>query len=55
MFNPDVLTIMSKLEEWSEQLRAWIKDNYSNPILWVGILVVAFIFFKVLFDTLNKN
>ena len=49
------LSILSKLEEWSEQLRSWIYDNYNNPILWVGILAIAFIFFKVMFSSLNKD
>ena len=51
----NVMSIMSKLQEWSDQLKNWIFDNYNNPLLWVGILVVAFVFFKVMFGTLNKN
>lgn len=49
------LSIMDKLQEWSDKLKSWIMDNYGNPILWVGILAVAFIFFKVMFSTLNKD
>lgn len=50
-----VMSIMEKLQEWSDKLKSWIMDNYTNPLLWVGILVVAFIFFKAMFGSLNKD
>lgn len=51
----NILSIMSKLEEWSAQLKEWIMANYTNPVLWVGIVAVGFLFFKVMFSTLNKD
>ena len=49
------LGVLETLQEWSDKLEAWIVKNYGNPLLWVGILVVAFLFFKVMFGTLNKD
>ncbi len=49
------LSLFSKLQEWSDKFKNWIMDNYGNPILWVGILVVAFLFFKIMFSALNKD
>lgn len=49
------VTIMETLEKWSENLKSWIMENYGNPILWVGIVVVGLVLFKLLFGTLNRN
>ncbi len=49
------LSIMSKLEEWSEAIKAWIFENYSNPLLWVGIVIGGVVIFKTLFTVLNKD
>ncbi len=51
----NTLTIMSKLSEWSDRLHAWIIDNYTNPVLWIGIVVVGVLFFKIVFGALNKD
>ena len=50
-----VLSIMDKLKEWSDKLKQFVNDNYSNPLLWVGILAFGIILFKVLYSGLNKN
>ena len=49
------LGILKTLEEWSDKLKAFIFDNYNNPLLWCGILGVAFIFFATMFSSLNKD
>ena len=49
------LDILKKLDEWSSKFEEWITDNYSNPILWVGILAFGILLFKVLYDGLNKK
>lgn len=50
-----VLSIFSKLQEWSDKFKSWIMDNYSNPILWVGILGGGFLFYKIMYGALNKD
>ncbi len=49
------LDFFEKLQEWSDKFKEWIMSNYGNPLLWVGILIVAFLFFKIMFGTLNKD
>lgn len=55
MFGILSMSVISKLEEWSDTFRDWIFANYSNPLLWIGILGVAFVFFATMFGTLNKD
>ena len=50
-----VLDFFKTLEEWSEKLEAWLDKNYGNPILWVAILAIGTLFFKMMFSTLNKD
>ena len=51
----EVLGILKTLEKWSDKLKGFIFDNYNNPLLWVGILGVAFLFFAAMFSSLNKD
>lgn len=49
------LGIMKKLEEWSSKLEQWITDNYSNPLLWVGILILGVLLLKIILSSVNKG
>ena len=49
-----ILGIWETLEGWSNDFRDWILKNYTNPLLWVGIIVVAFVVFKSVYSTLNR-
>ena len=51
----EVLSIWEKLEEWSEGLKQWIFANYSNPLLWIGIVGGGFLIFKAVFSALNTD
>ena len=51
----EYLTIWSKLNEWSEALKAWIFDNYSNPLLWIGIIVGGMCIFFATYNALHKD
>lgn len=50
-----LLDIMKTLEVWSEKLKAWIMDNYGNPLLWVGILLFGIVLLRGVFGTINKD
>lgn len=50
-----VLGIWTWLEEQSVKFRDWITQNYTNPLLWVGIVVIGFLVFKSVYSTLNKD
>ena len=50
-----VLDIMKTLEVWSEKLKNWIMDNYGNPLLWIGILLIGIVMLKFVFGTIDKD
>ena len=50
-----VASIWETLEGWAGSFRDWIHRNYANPILWVGIIVVAFLVFRSVYSTLNRG
>ncbi len=51
----NVLSIWSKLNEWSESLKAWIFEHYNNPLLWVGLVVGGLILFTATYNALHKD
>lgn len=50
-----VLTLWETLEEYSDKLKNWIFNNYSNPLLWIGIVGGGFLIFKAVFSALNTE
>lgn len=50
-----VLTLWETLEEYSNRLRDWIFANYSNPLLWIGLVGGGFLIFKAVFSALNTD
>ena len=48
-------TIWETLQNWSVALREFVLRNYTNPLLWIGIIVFAFVFFKSVYSTLNRE
>ena len=50
-----ILTLWETLEEYSDKLKNWIFDNYSNPLLWIGIVGGGFLIFKAVFSALNTE
>lgn len=50
-----ILSLWKTLEEYSNKFRDWIFANYSNPLLWIGLVVGGFLIFKGVYSTLNKE
>ncbi len=50
-----ILTLWDTLNKYSLQFRDWIFDNYTNPLLWVGLVVGGYIIFRAVYSTLNKD
>ena len=50
-----ILNLWDTLNEYSIKFRDWIFDNYSNPLLWVGIVVGGYLIFRGVYSTLNKD
>jgi len=50
-----ILSLWETLEEYSNKFRDWIFDNYTNPLLWIGIIVGGFLIFKTVYSVLNPD
>ncbi len=50
-----ILGLWDTLNNWSLQFKNFIFDNSDNPLLWIGIVVIGFLLFKVVFNSLNKD
>lgn len=49
------LSLWSTLEDYSNKLKEWIFANYSNPLLWIGLVGGGFLIFKAVFSALNTE
>ncbi len=50
-----VLTLWETLEDYSNKLKEWIFANYSNPLLWIGLVGGGFLIFKAVYSALNNE
>ena len=50
-----MLSIMETLEKWTETFKDFIMNNHSNPILWIGIIIIGLAIFGFVYDSLSKN
>lgn len=45
--------------EWLTRLikpfRAWVEANYTNPLLWIGLVVLGLAIFGFTYNALNKE
>ncbi len=50
-----LLSIIDKLNEWIEPVRAWLEANHNNPLIWIGFLVIGIAVFFLTYNALNKH
>ena len=50
-----MLEIIETLEEWIQPFKDFIMENHSNPILWVGIILLVLAVFGVVSKALDKD
>lgn len=50
-----VLGIIESLEKALKPFREWIQDNYSNPIMWLGLFVLGLLVFQFTYSALQKE
>lgn len=50
-----ILSLWETLEEYSNKLKEWIFANYTNPLLWIGIVGGGFLIFKAVYSALNTE
>ena len=50
-----MLSIMESLEKLSDTFKQFILDNQSNPVLWIGLVVLGVALFGFTYNSLSKN
>ena len=50
-----LLTLTEEINKHLENFRGWIVENYSNPILWLGLFVFGLFVFEFTYSALQKE
>lgn len=50
-----VLDILESIEKALKPVRDFIEDNYSNPIMWLGLFVLGLLVFQATYSALQKE
>lgn len=50
-----MLNIFDDLNKTLEPVQKFIEKNYSNPLLWIGLLVGLFLLAKIIYESLQKE
>ena len=50
-----MLNIFDDLNKALEPFQRFIEKNYSNPLLWIGLLVGLFLLAKIIYESLQKE
>lgn len=50
-----ILTIWETLEKWSNDLKQFILDNNSNPLLWIGLLGGGLLICYLIYEALHSR
>ena len=49
------LDIMNDLEKLLKVIEAWFYENYENPLLWLGLVIVIAAFMGAGYSSLHKG
>lgn len=47
--------MLNSIEDVTNKFQDWIIENQSNPILWIGLLVVGLAVFFLTYNALQKE
>ena len=50
-----MLTIVDKLNEWVEPFKNFVMKNHSNPMMWLGFILIGIFVFSTVFGALHRN
>ena len=50
-----MLNIFDALNKALEPVQRFIEKNYSNPLLWIRLLVGLFLLAKIIYESLQKE
>lgn len=51
----EVLSVWSKLTEWSNDLKEYMINNDKSVIVYGGIFLIGIAIFAIVYSALNKN
>ena len=50
-----ILNFIDDLNNFIKPAKEWLFDNYNNPLLWVGIVIVVLSIFGIVYAYLHKD
>lgn len=50
-----VLNFIDSLNKFMEPFKKWIQENYSNPLMWLGLFALGFFLFQFTYSALQKE
>lgn len=50
-----ILDIMIELKKFLSTVETWFYENYNNPLLWLGLVIVIAAFMGAGFASLHKG
>lgn len=48
-------SILDKLNEWIEPFKNWVMENHSNPVFWIGAVLLGLLVFSFTYNALHKD
>ncbi|MDD3392661.1 MAG: hypothetical protein PHE54_03900 [Bacilli bacterium] len=50
-----ILSIIDSLDNLIKPFRDFVFENYSNPFMWLGFLIIGILLFYILYNVLQKE
>lgn len=50
-----VLDILESIDKAIKPFRDWLRENYSNPIMWLALFVIGLFVFQATYSALQKE
>lgn len=48
-----ILSIIDDINDFIKPFKNWIEKNYSNPLLWIGIVVAFLVIFGIAYSIVH--
>ena len=49
------LNILESIDKVLKHFRDFIEDNYSNPLMWLGLFILGLLIFQATYSALQKE
>lgn len=51
----NILNFVDTIDEWISPFKKFISDNYGNPLMWFGFILIGIAVFSIVFGALHRN